>query len=74
MSELLRRSARFSFSVERQEDIVTLLAFLTTSIVTTGLAATVRRKSEEELQHTRAELARFARVTILGELSRFHRA
>jgi len=59
----------FSFRVERREDLVALLAFLTTSIVVTGLAAKVRRMSEEELQQTRTELARFARVAILGELT-----
>jgi C4-dicarboxylate-specific signal transduction histidine kinase len=59
----------FNFRVEQQEDLIALLAFLTTSIVITGLSAKVRRMSEEELQHTRAELARFARVAILGELT-----
>jgi C4-dicarboxylate-specific signal transduction histidine kinase len=59
----------FSFGVERQDDLTALLAFLTTSIVTTGLAARVRRMSEEELRHSRAELARFARVAMLGELT-----
>lgn len=59
----------FSFRVERREDLVALLAFLTTSIVVTGLAAKVRRMSEEELLQTRTELARFARVAILGELT-----
>jgi signal transduction histidine kinase len=59
----------FSFRMERQEDIVALLAYLTTSIVITGLAAKVRGRSEEELLHTRAELARFARMATLGELT-----
>jgi C4-dicarboxylate-specific signal transduction histidine kinase len=59
----------FSFQVERQEDLVALLAFLTTSVVITGLAAKVRKMSEEELRQTRAELARFARVAMLGELT-----
>ena len=59
----------FSFRVEQREDLIALLAFLTTSMVITGLSAKVRRMSEEELQHTRAELARFARVAILGELT-----
>jgi signal transduction histidine kinase len=59
----------FSFRVEQQEDLVALAAFLTTSIIITSLATKVRRLSEEELQHTRAELARFARVSILGELT-----
>jgi C4-dicarboxylate-specific signal transduction histidine kinase len=59
----------FSFRVEQEEDLTALLVFLTTSIVITGLAAKVRRMSEEELLHTRAELARFGRVAILGELT-----
>lgn len=59
----------FSFRVEEQDDLMALLAFLTTSIVTTVLAARIRRTSEEELRNTRAELARFARVAILGELT-----
>jgi C4-dicarboxylate-specific signal transduction histidine kinase len=59
----------FNFRVEQQEDLVALAAFLTTSIIITSLATKVRRLSEEELQHTRAELARFARVAILGELT-----
>lgn len=59
----------FSFRIEQQEDLVALMAFLTTSVVITGLAAKVRKMSEKELQQTRAELARFARVAILGELT-----
>jgi C4-dicarboxylate-specific signal transduction histidine kinase len=59
----------FDFRVEKQEDLIALFAFLTTSIIITGLSARIRRMSEEELQQTRAELARFARVTILGELT-----
>jgi C4-dicarboxylate-specific signal transduction histidine kinase len=59
----------FSFRVEQEEDFLALLAFLTTSIVITGLAARIRRMSEEDLLHTRAELARFGRVAILGELT-----
>jgi C4-dicarboxylate-specific signal transduction histidine kinase len=59
----------YNFRVEQQEDIVALAAFLTCSIIITSLATKIRRLSEEELQHTRAELARFARVAILGELS-----
>jgi C4-dicarboxylate-specific signal transduction histidine kinase len=59
----------FSFAVESQDDILALLAFLMTSIVITGLAARVRETSEQELQHTRTELARFGRVAILGELT-----
>jgi C4-dicarboxylate-specific signal transduction histidine kinase len=59
----------FSFRVEQEEDLLALLAFLTTSIVITSLAAKIRRMSEEELLYTRAELARFGRVAILGELT-----
>jgi C4-dicarboxylate-specific signal transduction histidine kinase len=59
----------FSFRIERQEDIASILAFLTSSMVVTGLAARLRRLSEEELHRTRADLARFARVEILGELT-----
>jgi C4-dicarboxylate-specific signal transduction histidine kinase len=59
----------FSFRVEKPHDLIALLAFLTASMFTTGLAARVRSMSEEELQDTRAELARFARVAILGELT-----
>jgi C4-dicarboxylate-specific signal transduction histidine kinase len=59
----------FSFRVEQEEDVLALLAFLTTSIVITSLAAKIRRMSEEELLNTRAELARFGRVAILGELT-----
>jgi len=59
----------FSFRVEQEEDLLALFVFLTTSIVITGLAAKIRRMSEEELLHTRAELARFGRVAILGELT-----
>jgi signal transduction histidine kinase len=59
----------FSFAVQSYDDILALLAFLTTSIVITGLAAKVRRVSERELRLTRNELARFGRVAILGELT-----
>jgi C4-dicarboxylate-specific signal transduction histidine kinase len=59
----------YSLRVERLEDIVALCAFLTSSIVITGLAAKIRNTSEGELQQTRAELARFARVAVLGELA-----
>jgi len=59
----------FSFHVERQDNLVALFAFLTTSITITGLAAKIRKFSEEEARHTRAELTRYARVAILGELT-----
>src|SRR6202171_3840223 len=59
----------FSLRVEQEQDIAALSAFLITSIIITGLAAKVRRRSEEELRDTRAQLTRFARVAILGELT-----
>jgi C4-dicarboxylate-specific signal transduction histidine kinase len=59
----------YSFRLERVDDIVALCAFLTSSIVITGLAARIRSASEGELEQTRAELARFARVAVLGELT-----
>ena len=59
----------FSFHVEEEKDVLALIVFLATSIVITGFAAKIRRMSEEELLQTRAELARFGRVAILGELT-----
>jgi signal transduction histidine kinase len=59
----------FSFRVEQERDLLALLVFLTTSILISSLASKIRRMSEEELLHTRAELARFGRVAILGELT-----
>ena len=59
----------FSFRVKNPRDFIALLAFLTASIVVTGLVVWLRRLSEEALRDTRAELARFARVAILGELT-----
>lgn len=59
----------FSFHVERHDNLIALFAFLTTSLIITGLAAKIRKLSEEEAQHTHAELARYARVAILGELT-----
>jgi C4-dicarboxylate-specific signal transduction histidine kinase len=59
----------YNFRVEQPDDVVTLAAFLTTSVIITSLATKIRGLSEEELQETRAELARFARVAILGELT-----
>ncbi len=59
----------FSFRVERYGDLVVLFAFFITSVFITGLAARVRRRSTEELQHTRGDLARFARAAVLGELT-----
>jgi C4-dicarboxylate-specific signal transduction histidine kinase len=45
------------------------VAFLTTSIIITGLMTRLRKIAEEELQQTRADLARFARVATVGELT-----
>jgi len=59
----------FSLRVEQEEDVVALIVFLATSIAITSLAVKVRRISEEELLQTRADLARFARVAMLGELT-----
>jgi signal transduction histidine kinase len=58
-----------SFEVETPEDVLSAFAFLITSIVVTGLTSKVRRAREEELRETRAELARFARVAVLGEMT-----
>jgi C4-dicarboxylate-specific signal transduction histidine kinase len=59
----------FSFHMTREEDLLTLLTFLATSFVITGLAAKTHRLSREELRHTRAELARFGRVAVVGEMT-----
>lgn len=59
----------FTFHVERHENLIALFAFLTTSIIITGLSAKIRKLSEEEAKRTRAELTRYARVAILGELT-----
>jgi signal transduction histidine kinase len=59
----------FSFAVEDPQDVLATLAFLTAAIVVTGLMSKVRRAREEELRETRAELARFARVAVLGEMT-----
>ena len=58
-----------SFRVDNVADVVVVAAFLTTSIIVTGLSARVRKMAAEELRETRAELARFARVAMLGELT-----
>jgi K+-sensing histidine kinase KdpD len=58
----------FSLRIDRLADVVAAIAFLTTSIVITGLMARLRKIAEEELQ-TRADLARFARVATVGELT-----
>jgi signal transduction histidine kinase len=59
----------FSFRVANLEDLVLVTAFLTTSVIITGLSAKVRALAEQELDQVRAELARFARVATLGELT-----
>jgi C4-dicarboxylate-specific signal transduction histidine kinase len=59
----------FSLRVEQEEDVLALVVFLGASIAITSLAAKVRRTSEEELLQTRADLARFGRVAMLGELT-----
>jgi C4-dicarboxylate-specific signal transduction histidine kinase len=60
---------RFSFQVAGQDDGVALVALLATSLIITTLAAKVRRTADAELRQTRADLARFARVAVLGELT-----
>jgi C4-dicarboxylate-specific signal transduction histidine kinase len=59
----------FSFTIASVADVVAAMAFLTTSIIITGLMARLRKTAEEELQQTRADLARFARVATVGELT-----
>jgi len=59
----------FSLQVANREDAVAMAAFFTTSIIITGLSARVRKLAAEELRQTRADLARFARVAVLGELT-----
>ena len=59
----------FSVRVAKSVDLIALLSFLTTSIIITGLSAKLRRLAEDKLEQTRADLARFARVASLGELT-----
>jgi C4-dicarboxylate-specific signal transduction histidine kinase len=59
----------FSLSFASLADGVAAIAFLTTSIIITGLMARLRKIADEELQQTRADLARFARVAAVGELT-----
>jgi signal transduction histidine kinase len=59
----------YSFRMTHLVDVVGLAAFLTTSIVIPGLSIRMRRLAAEKLEQTRAELARFARVASLGELT-----
>lgn len=59
----------FSVRVANMVDVSALLSFLTTSIVITGLSVRVRRLAEQKLAQSRADLARFARVASLGELT-----
>jgi len=62
-------SPKFSLRVEQEEDFAAIMVFLATSMAITSCAVKVRRISEEELVQTRAELARFGRVAMLGELT-----
>jgi C4-dicarboxylate-specific signal transduction histidine kinase len=59
----------FSLEVGSRMDILPMAAFLTTSLIITGLTAKIRRAAAEELRQTRTALARFARVAALGELT-----
>ncbi|HEY2133397.1 MAG TPA: DUF4118 domain-containing protein [Acetobacteraceae bacterium] len=59
----------FSFRVDSWVDVVPMAAFVTTSLIITGLAAETRKRADDELRQTRAALARFARVATLGELT-----
>ncbi len=59
----------YSFTIASLADVVAAIAFLTTSIIITGLMARLRKIAEEELLQTRADLARFARVATVGELT-----
>jgi C4-dicarboxylate-specific signal transduction histidine kinase len=59
----------FSLRIADPGDGVAMAAFLTTSLIITGLTAKTRRMAEEELRQTRSALARFARVATIGELT-----
>jgi signal transduction histidine kinase len=59
----------YSLRMTHLVDVIGLAAFLTTSIVIPGLTIRMRRVAAEKLEQTRAELARFARVASLGELT-----
>jgi C4-dicarboxylate-specific signal transduction histidine kinase len=59
----------FDFKIDDPDDVAAVVAFLTTTVIITGLAAKVRKTAEEELRQTRSDLARFARVATLGELT-----
>ena len=59
----------FSIRVAKPVDVIAIISFLTTSLVITGLSAKVRNLAEKKLEQTRADLARFARVASLGELT-----
>lgn len=59
----------FSVRVAKLADVIAVLSFLTTSLVITGLSARVRDLADRKLEQTRADLARFARVASLGELT-----
>ena len=59
----------FSVWAVNPTDISALAAFLTTSIVVTGLTTQIQDTAERKLQKTRDELTHFARVATLGELT-----
>jgi signal transduction histidine kinase len=59
----------FSLRMTRPVDVVALAAFLTTSIVIPSLSIRIRTLAAQRLEQTRAQLARFARVASLGELT-----
>ncbi|HTV96736.1 MAG TPA: ATP-binding protein [Steroidobacteraceae bacterium] len=59
----------FSIWVAKAVDLSAIVSFLTTSIIITGLSVKLRTIAEQKLEQTRAELARFARVASLGELT-----
>jgi signal transduction histidine kinase len=59
----------FSLDIGDPGDAVALTAFLTTSLIITGLTARMRKMAAEELRQTRTALARFARVATIGELT-----
>ncbi len=59
----------FSVQVAKSVDLIAIVSFLTTAIIITGLSAKVRQMADKRLEQTRADLARFARVAALGELT-----
>lgn len=59
----------FSVQVAKSVDVKAIVSFLATAIIITGLAAQARQMADNKLEQTRADLARFARVAALGELT-----